>query len=1213
MNLRGPNVRFWCLTALLLLGDPARSEPLCVQIPGSTNTTPYWAVCWLSDGSLIAGTNRLVEFADGDLRTEPTPWSDAVRAFLPLNATQLLAAGVGGATRFDRRTGVWRSGPMPVAQKPAGEFVDARLSDDGTSVVLATVAGLQYVNGNTVSEWAIPTSNRIYLTRLSGRLAVCHYPYAVLGVTPQGLVERPDLAWANGADMLMSAGGRIVGLLQDSIGVYRPDSTFLWAPAEAEKMRVEWVVAAGGDDHVLWIATHKGGIRWYDSASGNKIAEVLVGRQLSGRIFAVDQHPDGRLAVATESRVYVVYPPAVSSLPLPSGRLLFFQRCGGGAVAATSSGCVSVGSDIPSLDDTALALADWQGKVVVGSLGRVSVDGKSSVIGGTAAVELIPAGDRLLVLQTNRALLLDRDLTVSAQVALPETPNGAAGADGGFLIGTSSGSVMRWRPSESLTMVRPANPHHRPVRIKAAGGAVWQLSEQDALRDTRLVPLPGGIGPVDVFGNSSGTWLLCSNAAGGASLWSVPPDGPPILLDAPGVPALRQPQGLLVLPSGQFAIADSSRVILIDRDAVRPQAAPLPGPAAAVTIDRSGERILSLAEPELKLAAAEDTLILRWSGGDPLAARQIRWRILPDGKWQKGGPFGIEASRLPWGAGAVAVNLQSGGGDKMDVLSFVRQYPWYLRAWSLSFYVALLIGLVLLAVRLRTRRLARRARELEQLVAERTQALARANAAKEEFLASMSHEIRNPLNGVLGICSMLDEAPLPPREQLLARTLRGCSEQLRSLLDDILDFSSIERGDISLHPEDFVLQSAIEAAVRTVDFGAARTEINQPPEPLWFFGDHLKLRQIVINLVTNALKYGVPSRAMITCDVESRDNSPDTRTLAVSVRNTGPTIPLDEIPLLFEAFHRGSAARLSRSPGVGLGLAVSRRIARAMQGELTVRSEDGVTEFILRVPLRTASRPQLLHDPKSSRPPMTVSRALAVEDEQYNRLVLGHTLGQLGYSVDWAADGKTAIAMALEGHYDLIFTDWELPDIPGPEVARRILASLPDPKPPIIAVTAYATQDRIRACLDAGITDVVTKPVTKEKLESVIKGLGSTLRAKQSLDITRSVCDVTPLQRFGEPATVIAEFRSAFLQRWQRVIFALDLQEATAPFEIHSLRGQALVVSATALAEQLALLESAAREQRWDDAGRLRSGVEHELTLVADALDQFGLKRPLAR
>jgi CheY-like chemotaxis protein len=396
-----------------------------------------------------------------------------------------------------------------------------------------------------------------------------------------------------------------------------------------------------------------------------------------------------------------------------------------------------------------------------------------------------------------------------------------------------------------------------------------------------------------------------------------------------------------------------------------------------------------------------------------------------------------------------------------------------------------------------------------------------------------------------------------------------------------------------------------------VDVAFERTEINQPAEPVWLSGDPLKLRQIVINLVTNALKYGIPSRAAITSRIERAHDAEDDRILTVSVRNTGPTIPPEEIPLLFEAFHRGSAARTSRSPGVGLGLTVSRRIARAMKGDLSVRSSEGVTEFTLRVPLQPAAHPQPILASTNSRPPLKVSRALAVEDEQYNRLVLGHTFGQLGYTVDWAADGKTAISMALEGHYDLIFTDWELPDIPGPEVARRILASLPDPKPPIIAVTAYATQDRIRACLEAGISGVVTKPVTRAKMESAIKALGSTLRAKQSLDVTRSVCDVTPLQRFGEPATVIAEYRSSLLQRWEWVVFTLDVQEATAAYEIHSLRGQALVVNATGLAEQLGLLESAAREERWDDAGRLRGPVEHELTLVADALDQLGLKRPM--
>jgi len=858
-----------------------------------------------------------------------------------------------------------------------------------------------------------------------------------------------------------------------------------------------------------------------------------------------------------------------------------------------------------------VALADWNGRAVIGGLYYLSVDGQVRQIGGRDVVALIPSDDQLLVLQAGRALLLNRDLTVAAEVTLPEVPNGAAAFGGGFLIGSYSGSLMQWRPSESFTLIPSNNPLPHPVRVKSAGGRVWKLTDHDAIRDDRPVSLPDGVLPLDVSGTPSETWLICSDVAGGASLWTVSDGGVPVLMDAPGAAALRQPQALLVLPSGQVAVVDGARVLLVDRKVIKPEVVSLPYPDAALTLDPSGEHGLSLADRTLRLSNSEDSLILRWGGGDPLAVRKIHWRILPNGDWQQGGAFDLEAQRLPLGSGAIAVSLQSQGQVRTDVISYVRGYPWYLRAWSILIYFALLIGSGIIAVRLRTRRLNRRARQLEQLVAERTAALTRANAAKEEFLASMSHEIRNPLNGVLGICSMLDEAPLAPREQLLTRTLRGCSEQLRSLLDDILDFSRIERGEILLSQEDFAVQPAIEAAVRTVDVARERTEINQPSEPVWLSGDPLKLRQIVINLVTNALKYGIPPRAVITCGIDRENDSTDTRVLTISVRNTGPTIPPEEIPLLFEAFHRGSAAKTSRSPGVGLGLTVSRRIALAMKGDLTARSSEGVTEFTVRVPLQPASRPQPILAPTSSRPPMKVSRALAVEDEQYNRLVRGHTFGQLGYTVDWAADGKTAITMALEGHYDLIFTDWELPDIPGPEVARRILASLPDPKPPIIAITAYATEDRVRACLDAGIADVITKPVTKAKLESAIKGLGSTQRAKQSLDITRSVCDVTPLQRFGEPATMIAEYRSSLLQRWQRVVFTLDVQEAAAAFEIHSLRGQALVVRATALAEQLALLESAAREGRWDDTVRLRAPVEQELTLVADALDQFGLKRPI--
>ena len=845
-----------------------RSEPLCVEVPRSLAKSPYRSACWLPDGSLIAGTTQLVEFADGELRTTPAGRVEAVDALLALNPSQVLAAGTGGAVRFDRTDGLWRTDPIAVPVKPASEIYDAQFSDDGAAVVFATSTGLQYIEGGTVSEWAVPCSDRIELSRIGGRLAVCHYPYGVLGVTPQGPVERPDLAWAAAAYRLMPAGDRIVALFQGRLAVHRPDGALLWSPVEAEKMIGEWIIDSGGNDHELWIATHKGGIRWYNPATGEKIAEISVGRELNDRIYAVTQHPDGRLAVETESRIYVVYPTSVSSLALPSGRLLFFQNCGEGAVAATSGGRVSIGARAPSLDDNALALADWNGRVVVGGQSYLSVDGQYRQIGGLDVKDLVPAGDQLLVLQSSRALLLNRDLSVAAEVTMPAVPNGAAAVGGGFLIGSYSGNLMQWRPSESFTLIPLNNPVPHPIRVKSSGGRVWKLTDHDAFRDNRLVSLPDGVLPVDVSGTPSETWLVCSDAAGGASLWSVPDGGVPILMDAPGVEALRQPQALLVLPSGQVAIVDGSRVLLIDRKVIRPRAASLPDPDAALALDPSGGHVLSLAQRTLRLSNSEDSLILRWGGGDPLAVRKIRWRILPDGDWQQGGAFDLEAQRLPLGSGAIAVNLQSQGQVKTDIISYVREYPWYLRSWTVLLYVALLIGSGIFAVRLRTRRLTRRARQLEQLVAERTAALTRANAAKEEFLASMSHEIRNPLNGVLGICSMLDEAPLAPREQLLARTLRGCSEQLRSLLDDILDFSRIERGEILLSQEDFALQPAIEAAVRTVDVACEKTEINQPSEPIWLSGDPLKLRQIVINLVTNALKYGVPPRAVITCGID---------------------------------------------------------------------------------------------------------------------------------------------------------------------------------------------------------------------------------------------------------------------------------------------------------------------------------------------------------
>jgi len=143
------------------------------------------------------------------------------------------------------------------------------------------------------------------------------------------------------------------------------------------------------------------------------------GRELNDPVYAVTEHPDGRLSVATESRIYIVYPTSVSSLPLPSGALLFFQRCGEGAVAATSGGRLAIGAGTPELSDGAMAFADWNGRAVVGTQGFLAIDGRWREIPGVTVREMLPSGGQLLVLQTARAFLLNSDETVAAEVTLP--------------------------------------------------------------------------------------------------------------------------------------------------------------------------------------------------------------------------------------------------------------------------------------------------------------------------------------------------------------------------------------------------------------------------------------------------------------------------------------------------------------------------------------------------------------------------------------------------------------------------------------------------------------------------------------------------------------------------------------------------------------------------------------------------------------------------
>jgi signal transduction histidine kinase/CheY-like chemotaxis protein len=441
--------------------------------------------------------------------------------------------------------------------------------------------------------------------------------------------------------------------------------------------------------------------------------------------------------------------------------------------------------------------------------------------------------------------------------------------------------------------------------------------------------------------------------------------------------------------------------------------------------------------------------------------------------------------------------------------------PWYQTPYAIGGYVTLAALLAYFTYRLRTHQIRRRNLELERLVALRTRELAEASAAKSEFVASMSHEIRNPMNGVIGLVNILREQPALPRQSNTLRLLQDCAEQLRATVDDILDFSKIEARRVALENITFDLLTTLEAAAVSVDpAGTAIVFADKPPADLLLQGDAGKLRQIFANYLNNALKYGVPPGARVSTILTP--GGPQRLRLTLSVTSTGPTIEKDKLDALFESFTRGDDAVERNIRGTGLGLAICKRYAQAMGGEVGAVSTNGETTFYLHVPFEKISASARIAptvevpETRSTLP----ARALAIEDEDYNRIVLGNILEKMNYTVDWATTGAEALHLAQENGYDIVLTDYRLPDTNGVELTKKILALCPDPKPAVFAVTAYSTRERRDECMGAGMSGFISKPITLEKLRATLHNWGDRQLTKISLEA--SLRPMTPKRRAEE-------------------------------------------------------------------------------------------------
>ena len=438
----------------------------------------------------------------------------------------------------------------------------------------------------------------------------------------------------------------------------------------------------------------------------------------------------------------------------------------------------------------------------------------------------------------------------------------------------------------------------------------------------------------------------------------------------------------------------------------------------------------------------------------------------------------------------VRLVTDSGEAGEPAVLHFAIAPPWWRKPVARTAFALALLLTVLGVLRLRTRTLKHRAAILAKMVRQRTDELEKANAAKTEFVASMSHEIRNPMGGILASALELSETPLEPGQRKLVTTLQSCASFLASLVEDVLDFAAIEAGAYKVNRSRFSPHDLLDTVVKMLEprGGAACMAVVVDPDlPESIIADSARVQQVIVNFTANSLKFG---GKMIWLSARS-----DGEYVVFNVTDDGIGVPADEQKNLFIRFSRLKSAPNSAVPGTGLGLAVCRALAERMGGTVGHSSAPGGGSiFYLRIPLEAAIGPREQDNGCEGRG----MRALVVEDIDYNARALALMLGRQGFQVDIAADGEEALSFLAKARYHAVFLDCDLPRVSGLEVAtRHRAAESPGTRTLIVATTALSTAEDRKTCIDAGMDAFISKPITPGKLRAVISELAGTAPASE--------------------------------------------------------------------------------------------------------------------